>query len=150
MKVLITGAAGFIGSALALRLLERGDSVVGIDNHNDYYDPALKEARLARHANHPGYSHLRIDLAEIDPAVLLPLVQAVRQLRDTLAAKAEAYKAGVEALGSQGYAALQIMQAIGERNVRIVPDVAVSGGGAGGNGLADALLALMVRQETRK
>jgi UDP-glucuronate 4-epimerase len=64
MKVLITGAAGFIGSSLALRLLDRGDSVVGIDNHNTYYDPALKEARLARHANHPNYTHLRIDLAD--------------------------------------------------------------------------------------
>lgn len=64
MKVLITGAAGFIGSSLVLRLLERGDSVIGIDNHNDYYDPAIKEARLARHANHPNYSHLRIDLAD--------------------------------------------------------------------------------------
>lgn len=64
MKVLITGAAGFIGSTLALRLLERGDTVVGIDNHNDYYDPAIKEARLARHANHPNYTHLRIDLAD--------------------------------------------------------------------------------------
>ena len=64
MKVLITGAAGFIGSTLALRLLERGDSVVGIDNHNDYYDPAIKEARLARHANHPNYTHLRIDIAD--------------------------------------------------------------------------------------
>lgn len=64
MKVLITGAAGFIGSALALRLLERGDTVVGIDNHNDYYDPAIKEARLARHADHPRYAHLRIDLAD--------------------------------------------------------------------------------------
>ena len=46
--VLITGAAGFIGAALALRLLERGDRVVGIDNLNNYYDPALKRARLAR------------------------------------------------------------------------------------------------------
>jgi len=64
MKVLITGAAGFIGSALALRLLERGDSVVGIDNHNDYYDPTLKEARLARHGKHPNYTHLRIDIAD--------------------------------------------------------------------------------------
>ena len=63
MKVLVTGAAGFIGSSLALRLLERGDCVIGIDNHNDYYDPALKEARLARHASHPNYTHLRIDLA---------------------------------------------------------------------------------------
>ncbi len=64
MKVLITGAAGFIGSNLSLRLLERGDSVVGIDNHNDYYDPAIKEARLARHANHTSYTHLRIDLGD--------------------------------------------------------------------------------------
>ncbi|GAB1394153.1 NAD-dependent epimerase [Rhodocyclaceae bacterium] len=63
MKVLVTGAAGFIGSALSLRLLERGDMVVGIDNHNDYYDPAIKEARLARYAHHPNYTHLRIDLA---------------------------------------------------------------------------------------
>ncbi len=64
MKVLVTGAAGFIGSALTLRLLERGDTVIGIDNHNDYYSPALKEARLARHASHPNYTHLRIDLGD--------------------------------------------------------------------------------------
>jgi len=66
LKVLITGAAGFIGSALALRLLERGDTVIGIDNHNDYYDPVLKEARLSRHAHNQNYTHLRIDLADRD------------------------------------------------------------------------------------
>ena len=64
MKVLVTGAAGFIGSTLSLRLLERGDEVIGIDNHNDYYDPALKEARLARQIDHPNYTHMRIDLAD--------------------------------------------------------------------------------------
>lgn len=64
MKVLITGSAGFIGSTLALRLLERGDTVIGIDNHNDYYDPKLKEDRLARFADHPDYTHLRLDLAD--------------------------------------------------------------------------------------
>ena len=64
LKILVTGAAGFIGSALVLRLLERGDTVIGIDNHNAYYDPAIKEARLARHAMHPNYTHLRIDLAD--------------------------------------------------------------------------------------
>lgn len=64
MKILITGAAGFIGSALALRLLERGDAVIGIDNHNDYYDPNIKEARLARHAYHSNYTHLRCDIAD--------------------------------------------------------------------------------------
>ncbi len=64
MKVLVTGSAGFIGSALTLRLLARGETVIGIDNHNNYYDPALKAARLARHAKHPNYTHLRIDLAD--------------------------------------------------------------------------------------
>ncbi len=64
MKVLVTGAAGFIGSALSIRLLERGDEVVGIDNHNDYYDQDLKEARLARHADHPNYTHIRMNLED--------------------------------------------------------------------------------------
>ena len=64
MKVLVTGSAGFIGSELCIKLLDRGDQVIGIDNHNDYYDPNLKEARLARHDNHQNYTHLRIDLAD--------------------------------------------------------------------------------------
>ena len=64
MKILITGAAGFIGSDLALRLLERGDQVIGIDNLNDYYDPALKRARLARTADNPGFMDIRIDLED--------------------------------------------------------------------------------------
>ena len=64
MKILVTGSAGFIGSALVMRLLENGDSVVGIDNHSDYYDPSIKEARIARFINTPNYTHLRIDLAD--------------------------------------------------------------------------------------
>ncbi len=64
MKVLITGSAGFIGSALALRLLQRGDEVIGIDCLNDYYDVALKQARLARTTPHPAYTDLRIDLED--------------------------------------------------------------------------------------
>ena len=64
MKVLVTGAAGFIGSALSIRLLNRGDEVIGIDNHNDYYDPNLKEARLARHINHENYTHIRMDIED--------------------------------------------------------------------------------------
>ncbi len=64
MKVLVTGGAGFIGSALSIRLLDRGDTVIGIDNHNDYYDIGLKEARLARHKDHPNYIHIRMNLED--------------------------------------------------------------------------------------
>jgi UDP-glucuronate 4-epimerase len=64
MKVLVTGSAGFIGSALTLRLLDRGDTVIGLDNHNDYYDPQLKEDRLARHIDHPSYTHIRMSLED--------------------------------------------------------------------------------------
>ena len=63
-RILVTGSAGFIGSHLTLRLLQRGDMVIGLDNHNDYYDPAIKEARLARFSSHPNYLHLRADLAD--------------------------------------------------------------------------------------
>ncbi len=64
MKILVTGTAGFIGSHVALKLLERGDEVVGIDNLNDYYDVSLKQARLARFSGHPGYTHIHADLAD--------------------------------------------------------------------------------------
>ena len=64
MKLLITGSAGFIGSALSIELLKRGDVVVGIDNHNDYYDPILKEKRLARHLDHSNYTHIRADIED--------------------------------------------------------------------------------------
>jgi UDP-glucuronate 4-epimerase len=66
MKILVTGSAGFIGSALSLRLLERGDQVIGIDNHNDYYSPKLKEDRLARQLDHRNYTHIRMNLEDQD------------------------------------------------------------------------------------
>ena len=67
-KVLITGAAGFIGFFLARRLLADGVEVVGLDNLNDYYDPALKKRRLAQLEALPGFTFARIDLAD-RPAV---------------------------------------------------------------------------------
>ncbi len=66
MKVLVTGSAGFIGSNLALRLLARGDEVIGIDNLNDYYEVSLKEARLQRVRAHDGFTDLRLDLEDRD------------------------------------------------------------------------------------
>ena len=64
MKVLVTGAAGFIGHALATRLCARGDTVLGIDNLNDYYDPGLKQARLRQLEGHGNFSFLRLDLVD--------------------------------------------------------------------------------------
>ena len=64
MKVLVTGTAGFIGSHLAIRLLERGDEVIGIDNINNYYDPSLKEARLARVKTYDGFTDIRANIED--------------------------------------------------------------------------------------
>ncbi len=62
--ILITGAAGFIGHALAKRLLDQGRSVVGLDNLNDYYDPQLKMARLAELTAYPSFCHVNCDMAD--------------------------------------------------------------------------------------
>lgn len=67
MKVLVTGAAGFIGYHVTLKLLDRGDTVIGIDNLNDYYDVELKKARLASieaHVNAKSFKFTRLDLAD--------------------------------------------------------------------------------------
>lgn len=64
MKILVTGAAGFIGNAVSFRLLQRGDDVLGFDNLNAYYDVRLKESRLARIVDHPRYSNMRADVAD--------------------------------------------------------------------------------------
>lgn len=64
MKILVTGAAGFIGFHTATRLLERGDEVVGLDNLNDYYDPSLKRARLARLESHSGFRFVQMNLED--------------------------------------------------------------------------------------
>lgn len=68
MSILVTGAAGFIGSHVCLHLLERGEEVIGVDNLNDYYDPALKVARLAWLEAHKNFSFMKGDIAE--PGVL--------------------------------------------------------------------------------
>jgi len=66
MKILITGVAGFIGHTLAIRMLERGDEVVGIDNLNHYYDVRLKENRLVRLSAYPKFRFIKLDLADRD------------------------------------------------------------------------------------
>ena len=71
MKVLVTGTAGFIGAEVARALLARGDTVVGVDSMNDYYDVTLKQARLARFEQHASYRHHAFDLADIERTAAL-------------------------------------------------------------------------------
>ena len=61
---IVTGSAGFIGSSVCIKILEKGERVIGIDNHNDYYDPKIKEARYERLKKFSNYEHFRIDLSD--------------------------------------------------------------------------------------
>ena len=63
-KIIVTGSAGFIGYSLCMKLLEKGNFVIGIDNHNDYYDTKIKDARLARLEKNSNYTHYQIDLVD--------------------------------------------------------------------------------------
>jgi UDP-glucuronate 4-epimerase len=76
MRVLVTGCAGFIGSFCCQRLIDRGDSVIGVDNLNDYYDVALKKSRLALLTSRPGFRFSAIDV--VDTAALLALFATER------------------------------------------------------------------------
>jgi len=76
VTILLTGAAGFIGYHAALVLLARGERVVGVDNLNAYYDPRLKQARLARLGEKPGFSFHRLDLADRDAMAALAAANA--------------------------------------------------------------------------
>lgn len=78
--VLVTGAAGFIGHATAHRLLDRGETVIGLDIVNDYYDPALKEARLATFNGREGFSFHRLDVADAAAVATLVRDHGVRRV----------------------------------------------------------------------
>ncbi len=64
MKLLVTGSAGFIGSMLSLKLLERGNDIIGVDNHNKYYDPKIKDDRIKLLTKYKKYKHYKIDLCD--------------------------------------------------------------------------------------
>src|ERR1700738_5354453 len=88
MSILLTGAAGFIGFHVAKALLERGDRVLGIDNLNEYYDVALKEARLAELREFSGFVFARLDVADRDG--ILAVVARHRDLRSIIHLAAQA------------------------------------------------------------
>jgi UDP-glucose 4-epimerase len=79
-RALVTGAAGFIGSHLTERLLDRGVTVLGVDRLSDYYDPAIKAANVAPLADRPGFTFVEADLAEVASPALLEDVEVVYHL----------------------------------------------------------------------
>src|SRR5260370_16770815 len=88
MSSLLTGAAGFIGFHVAKALLERGDRVLGIDNLNQYYDVALKEARLAELRGFSGFSFTKLDVADRDG--IMAVVDHHKDFRPTIHLAAQA------------------------------------------------------------
>ncbi|MET3664085.1 NAD-dependent epimerase/dehydratase family protein [Caulobacter sp. 1776] len=78
--VVVTGAAGFIGLHVAERLLDRGETVIGVDVFNDYYDPALKAARAARLEGRPGFTMVRMDIAEHEAFAALVKTSGARRV----------------------------------------------------------------------
>lgn len=80
MTIIVTGAAGFIGHAVAHRLLDRGETVIGVDNFNDYYDPSLKEARAATLEQRSGFRMERMDIADARAMAALVRDNAVRRI----------------------------------------------------------------------
>lgn len=110
----------------------------------------VRETALANIQQEMVQSEQGVQIAELKAkAQIKEATGEAESIRVTGNAKAEAYHAGVVALGSQGYTALQLMQIIGDRNVRVVPDVAVSGNGSGA-GLVDGLLGMMLWNQTGK
>ena len=63
-KIIVTGSVGFIGASLCIKLLERGDNIIGVDNHSDYYDPKIKKARLKKLKKYQNYQHYKIDICD--------------------------------------------------------------------------------------
>src|SRR6188508_1645929 len=78
--VLVTGAAGFIGFHVATALLDRGESVLGLDNLNNYYDVSLKEARLAKLLPHPQFQFIKLDISDRAGVAALFQRQSIRRV----------------------------------------------------------------------
>ena len=104
MKILVTGAAGFIGSHVSHLLIGRGHEVVGLDNMNEYYDVTLKQARLARLEKLPAFRFVKLDLAdnaELKHEYGLRVIRDLKPRRYDVAIVAVAHKAFRE-LGAEG------------------------------------------------
>jgi uncharacterized membrane protein YqiK len=113
----------------------------------DIQQELVRSEQNVRMAELQANSHVKQATGEAE-ATRLKASGEAEAVRAIGQAKADAYRAGVESLGSQSYTAMQLMQIIGDRNVRVIPDIMVGQGGSNGNGLADALMSMILLQQT--
>jgi uncharacterized membrane protein YqiK len=140
-------------------MLTQTDRKIAEEQRKTYEVQQMAQTQRQQLVRETAIANIQQDLVQSEQGVKIAELKAsarvkeatgeAESIRVTGNAKAEAYKAGVVALGSQGYTALQLMQVIGDRNVRVVPDVAVSGNGNGA-GLVDGLLGMMLWNQTGK
>jgi uncharacterized membrane protein YqiK len=140
-------------------MMTQTDRKIAEEQRKTYEVQQMAQTQRQQLVRETAIADIQQDIVKAEQGVSIADLQAQAQIkhatgeaesiRVTGNAKAEAYKAGVVALGSQGYTALQLMQIIGDRSVRVVPDVAVSGNGSGG-GLVDGLLGMMMRNQNGK
>lgn len=119
-RIVVTGAAGFIGSRLAEQLLAEGESVLGIDSFSDYYEPSVKRARIASLEHHPGFSFEHLDLAELTGSELFRGAEEVYHLAGRPGARANWGATYSNYVSDNILATARLLECLANSNARVV------------------------------